>query len=111
MSNRCAYLHESYRTLRDGSLGWRCPRHFVPGYDQPVPPGQKPFAHRRTWDPQAEFESPFGARDQMSGASLSWTAGDADILAQAELRPTCAGNHRAMLKTSRFARGERCRPP
>jgi hypothetical protein len=22
------------------------PRHFVPGYDQPVPPGQKPFAHR-----------------------------------------------------------------
>jgi hypothetical protein len=20
--------------------------HFVPGYDQPVPPGQKPFAHR-----------------------------------------------------------------
>ena len=23
------------------------PRHFVPGYDQPVPPGQKPFAHRR----------------------------------------------------------------
>ena len=23
--------HRSYRTLRDGSLGWRCPRHFVPG--------------------------------------------------------------------------------
>jgi hypothetical protein len=22
-------------------------RHCVPGYDQPVPPGQKPFAHRR----------------------------------------------------------------
>ncbi len=22
------------------------PRHFVPGYDQPVPPGQKPFAYR-----------------------------------------------------------------
>jgi len=22
------------------------PRHFVPGYYQPVPPGQKPFAHR-----------------------------------------------------------------
>jgi hypothetical protein len=22
------------------------PRHFVPGYDQPVPPGQKPFAHK-----------------------------------------------------------------
>src|ERR1700722_5621987 len=23
------------------------PRHFVSGYDQPVPPGQKPFAHPR----------------------------------------------------------------
>jgi hypothetical protein len=23
-------------------LGWRCPRHFVPGYDRMVPPG--PFA-------------------------------------------------------------------
>ena len=22
-----------------GSLGWRCPRHFVPGYDRTVPPG------------------------------------------------------------------------
>ena len=22
------------------------PRHFVPGYDQPVPTGQKPFVHR-----------------------------------------------------------------
>jgi hypothetical protein len=32
----------SYRTLRDGSLVGRFPRHFVPGYDQPVPPGQKP---------------------------------------------------------------------
>src|SRR5271166_1880225 len=38
-SNRCAYLHESHRTLRDGSLGWRCPRHFVPGYGRTVPPG------------------------------------------------------------------------
>ncbi len=37
----------SYRTLRDGSFGVRCPRHFVPGYDHAVPPGQKPFAHRR----------------------------------------------------------------
>jgi hypothetical protein len=33
-----AYLYESYRTLRDGCFGWRRPRHFVPGYDQPVPP-------------------------------------------------------------------------
>jgi hypothetical protein len=39
-----AYLYESYRTLRDGCFGWRRPRHFVPGYDQPVPRGQKPFA-------------------------------------------------------------------
>jgi hypothetical protein len=26
-------------------FGWRCPMHFVPGYDRTVPPGQKPFAH------------------------------------------------------------------
>ena len=25
--------------LRDGSLGGRYPRHFVPGYDRTVPPG------------------------------------------------------------------------
>src|ERR1700732_5026097 len=30
----------SYRTLRDGSFEGRFSRHFVPGYDQPVPPGQ-----------------------------------------------------------------------
>src|SRR5580704_15146520 len=33
-------LHESDRTLRDGSFGWRGPRHFVPGYDRTVPPGR-----------------------------------------------------------------------
>jgi hypothetical protein len=44
--NRCACLRESDRTLRDRSFGWRCPRHFVPGYDRTVLPGQKPFAHR-----------------------------------------------------------------
>ena len=39
-SNRCPHLHESHRTLRDGSLGWRTsPRHFVPGYDRTLPPG------------------------------------------------------------------------
>ena len=38
-STRCADLHESHRALRDGSLGWRCSRHFVPGYDRAVPPG------------------------------------------------------------------------
>ena len=53
----------SYRTLRDGSLEGRLPRHFVPGYDRcrpsvtrwrtfrhfarAVPPRQKPFADRR----------------------------------------------------------------
>src|ERR1700722_57004 len=30
----------SYRTLRDGSFAWRFSRHFVPGYDRTVPPGQ-----------------------------------------------------------------------
>jgi hypothetical protein len=39
MSRRCAHLHEPYRTLRDGSLGWCFPWHFVPGYDRIVPPG------------------------------------------------------------------------
>jgi hypothetical protein len=40
--NRCARPRESDRTLRDGSFGWRCPSHFVPGYDRTVPLGQKP---------------------------------------------------------------------
>ena len=35
----CVHLQESHRTLRDGSFGWRSPRHFVPGYDRIVPPG------------------------------------------------------------------------
>jgi hypothetical protein len=30
----------SYRTLRDGALEGRFSRHFVPGYDRVVPPGQ-----------------------------------------------------------------------
>ena len=42
-SNRWAHLHESYRTLLDGSLGRRCPRHFVPGYDHAVPLGRDRF--------------------------------------------------------------------
>jgi hypothetical protein len=40
IGSRCARLRESDRTLRDGSFGWRCPRHFVPGYDRTVPLGQ-----------------------------------------------------------------------
>jgi hypothetical protein len=39
--------YESYRTLRDGSMGWRCPRHFVPGYDHAVPLGQNTFCPSR----------------------------------------------------------------
>jgi hypothetical protein len=30
----------SYRALRDGSFEGHFPRHFVPGYDRVVPPGQ-----------------------------------------------------------------------
>jgi hypothetical protein len=43
--SKCAHLQESDRTLRDGSFEAAIPRHFVPGYDRTVPPGQKPFAH------------------------------------------------------------------
>jgi hypothetical protein len=34
MKSRFARLPESDRALRDGSFGWRFPRHFVPGYDR-----------------------------------------------------------------------------
>jgi hypothetical protein len=37
----------SYRTLTGRFFGGALPRHFVPGYDHAVPPGQKPFAHRK----------------------------------------------------------------
>src|SRR6516165_10059856 len=43
-SNPSLHPHRSYRTLRDGSFGVRCPRHFVPGYDRAVPPGHLPVA-------------------------------------------------------------------
>jgi len=43
-SNPSAHPHRSYRTLRDGAFGARCPRHCVPGYDQAVPPGHLPGA-------------------------------------------------------------------
>jgi hypothetical protein len=36
-----------YRTLRDGTFEGPFARHFVPGYDRVVPPGQKPFALQR----------------------------------------------------------------
>ena len=38
-SNRCAHLHESHRTLRDGSFGVALSQALVPGYDRTVPPG------------------------------------------------------------------------
>ena len=41
LSNRCAHLHESYRTLRDGSFGVVLSRHFVPGYDRCCPYGTR----------------------------------------------------------------------
>jgi hypothetical protein len=37
----------SYRTLRDGSLSGRFPRHFVPGYDHAVPLGRDKFSATR----------------------------------------------------------------
>ncbi len=69
--SKCAPRQESHRTLRDGSLGWRCPRHFVPGYDRTVPPGQKPFARRcphiklalTGLKPRAEFHCPLRGID------------------------------------------------
>ena len=57
---------QSYRTLRDGSFEGRCPRHFVPGYDQPVPPGQKPFSHRRA----SHYVSAYGLRPGLNGTKL-----------------------------------------
>ena len=38
------YAKDISAGARDGSFGWRFSRHFVPGYDQLVPPGQKPSA-------------------------------------------------------------------
>jgi hypothetical protein len=44
-SNRCAGLPESDRTYGTAPLGGAGPRHFVPAYDRPVPPGRNTFAH------------------------------------------------------------------
>jgi hypothetical protein len=43
----------------------RSPRHFVPGYDRAVPPGQKPFAHRRA----SNYPGAYGWK---AWAKLSW---------------------------------------
>ena len=39
-ANRCAYQHNHTVPYGTALLGWRCPRHFVPGYDQAVPLGR-----------------------------------------------------------------------
>jgi hypothetical protein len=39
MSNRCAHLHESYRTYGTALWVGAVPGNFVPGYDRIVPPG------------------------------------------------------------------------
>jgi hypothetical protein len=44
--------------------------YFVPGYDPPVPPGQKPFAHRRAGHPNERFGAdsrPYLAAPSASG--------------------------------------------
>ncbi len=45
--NRSAHTFKN-QTVPYGTVswGWRCSRHFVPGYDRTVPPGQKPLASR-----------------------------------------------------------------
>jgi hypothetical protein len=43
-------------------FGWRRPRHFVPGYNRTVPPGQKPFAHQSIKGPRAKSALMGGAK-------------------------------------------------
>jgi hypothetical protein len=57
-------LRRSYRTLRDGSLEGRIPRHFVPGYDRLVPPG--PCRELTTDDkPSHGTDASYGLRDRL----------------------------------------------
>ena len=59
-------IAKAIQLIKAGSSAWIHPRHFMPGYYQPVPPGQKPFAHRRSLiklalmgpQPWAESSSP-----------------------------------------------------
>ena len=46
-SNRCAHLHESYRTLRDGSFGVALSQALRARLRSCCPSGIKAFAHRR----------------------------------------------------------------
>src|ERR1700733_6393700 len=39
-SNLTAHPRDHTVPYGTALLGWRCPRHFVPGYDRTVPPGQ-----------------------------------------------------------------------
>ena len=66
LSNPSIHPHRSFRTLRDGSFGVRCPRHFVPGYDRAVPPGLLPVA---LTPPCAHGTAP------ISDQTVSYTAG------------------------------------
>ena len=50
----------SYRTQGDGSFEGRFTKHFVPGYNQPVPPGRK--AIQRV--PPRLNRSPFNTPDR-----------------------------------------------
>ena len=45
------------------SLSALIPRHFVPGYYLPVPPGQKPFAHRSADVDGVGYSTPHGPRE------------------------------------------------
>ena len=71
-SNPSVHPHRSYRTLRDGSFGVRCPRHFVPGYDRAVPPGHLPVA---LTPPYAHGTAP------ISDQTVSYTCGTGTLRA------------------------------
>ena len=51
-------------SLRDGSFGARCPRHFVPGYDHATPPGHLPVVKAK------------GARSARGNLLLNLTGSD-----------------------------------
>jgi hypothetical protein len=79
-------------------LGWRCPRHFVPGYDRTVPPGQKPFARP---GPRIKLEL-MGLKPGPSGRGyqpimLHWPFGlPSDLSEPSEELPPCTRRGGAM---------------
>ena len=74
-------LQESDRTYGTPPFGGAIPRHFVPGFDRTVPPGQKPFADGSLnklalmgWKPRGlNTYSPFGAQ-RAAGAACGLRA-------------------------------------